>query len=191
MVANGSFLLNAMLVNHEHRKLAGKLIDCLGAAKQRVVFLESGPGGPPLYDQEPAGESTGVEIFHAWPTNWILLHLAAAGIVFCFARWPVFGRPREPEREAVADFGKHIDALAELLARSRDRTYAMARLLHYQQATRSDSRRETPALDLLCAAAAGRVRRAGVGAAQDCRTGSFRSPGRWPSTATIIFTSST
>ena len=138
VVVNGSFLLNAMLVNHEHRKLAGKLIDCIGAPKKHVVFLESGPGGPPIFDRDPAGSSMGLAIFHVWPTNWILMHLAAVGILFCFARWPIFGRPREPEREAVADFGKHIDALAELLARSRDRSHALARLLHYQQATRSD-----------------------------------------------------
>ena len=38
VVANGSFLLNLPLVNHEHRKLAGKLIDAIGpaGAKGRV-----------------------------------------------------------------------------------------------------------------------------------------------------------
>ncbi len=42
VVANGSFLLNAMLVNHEHRKLAGKLVDAIGPGGRDVVFLESG-----------------------------------------------------------------------------------------------------------------------------------------------------
>ena len=136
VVANGSFLLNAMLVNHEHRKLAGKLIDRIGPPKKHVAFLESWSGGPPIYEKDPSGFSTGVEIFHLWPANWILMHMAAVGILFCFARWPIFGRPREPRREPVADFGKHIDALALLLARSRDRAHAMARVLHYQQTTR-------------------------------------------------------
>ena len=66
------------------------------------------------------------------------MHLAAVGILFCFARWPIFGRPRQAEPEPVADFGKHIDALALLLERSRDRSYAMARVLHYQQTTAAD-----------------------------------------------------
>ncbi|MGO8690186.1 MAG: DUF4350 domain-containing protein [Thermoguttaceae bacterium] len=136
VVANGSFLLNAMLVNHEHRKLAGKLIDRIGPPKKHVAFLESWSGGPPIYEKDPSGFSTGVEIFHLWPANWILMHMAAVGILFCFARWPIFGRPREAPGEPVADFGKHIDALALLLARSRDRSHAMARLLHYQQTTR-------------------------------------------------------
>ena len=41
VVANGSFLLNATLVNHEHRKLAGKLVDAIGPSGRDVVFLES------------------------------------------------------------------------------------------------------------------------------------------------------
>ena len=52
LVSNGSFLLNAALVNHEHRKLAGKLVDAVGPSGRDVVFLESGrltvdhPAGP-------------------------------------------------------------------------------------------------------------------------------------------------
>ena len=138
VVANGSFLLNAMLVNREHRKLAGVLIDRIGPPPKRVVFLESGPDGPPIHEKDPSGSSTGVEIFHLWPTNWILFHLAAVGILLCFSRWPIFGRPREPAREAASDFGKHIDALAELLARSGDRSQATSRVLHYQQITKSE-----------------------------------------------------
>ena len=42
VASNGSFLLNATLVNHEHRKLAGKLIDTIGPGGRDVVFLESG-----------------------------------------------------------------------------------------------------------------------------------------------------
>ena len=41
VVANGSFLLNLPLVNHEHRRLAGKLIEEVGPAPQTVVFLEN------------------------------------------------------------------------------------------------------------------------------------------------------
>jgi hypothetical protein len=135
VVANGSFLLNEPLVNHEHRKLAGKLIDEIGPPGQKVVFLESGSGGPPIRDKDPTlGSPTGLEIFNLWPTNWILLHLAAVGVIFCFVRWPIFGRPRRLKRVAESDFGRHIAAEAELLKRSGDRTYATARLLHYRQA---------------------------------------------------------
>ena len=87
VVANGSFLLNVPLVNHEHRKLAGKLIDEIGPPGQKVVFLESGSGGPPIRDKDPTlGTPTGLEIFNLWPTNWILLHLAAVGRHLLFRR---------------------------------------------------------------------------------------------------------
>jgi hypothetical protein len=124
-VANGSFLLNLPLVNHEHRKLAGKLIEGLGPAG-RVVFLESGRGGPPV--DPPATDSSLWRVFGAWPLNAILLHFAVLGIIFCFARWPIFGRPQTPPAETTADFGKHVDAVGQLLRRTKDRNYALARL---------------------------------------------------------------
>jgi hypothetical protein len=55
------------------------------------------------------------------------------GIVFCLARSPIFGRPRELPPDSPADFGKHVAALGQLLARTQDRHYAQARLAHYRQ----------------------------------------------------------
>jgi hypothetical protein len=136
VVANGSFLLNLPLVNHEHRKLAGKLIDEIGPPGQKVVFLESGAGGPPIRDKDPTlGTPTGLEIFQLWPTNWILLHLMIVGVAFCFVRWPIFGHPRRIRRVNPSDFGRHLDAEAEMLKRTRDTAYAMTRLMHYRQLT--------------------------------------------------------
>jgi len=134
VVANGSFLLNLPLVNHEHRKLAGRLIDEIGPPPQTVVFLESGAGGPMISDKDPSAQiPTGAEIFHEWPASWILLHLAVVGIILCVSRYPIFGLPRSPPPRASSDFGKHIQALGELLRRSGDTAYAMTRLLHYRQ----------------------------------------------------------
>jgi hypothetical protein len=166
-VANGSFLLNAMLVNHEHRKLAGKLVDAVGRGGRDVVFLESGqiqidePIGPrpatnsspfsagpapnaveqrtgerepPIRRADPAPRtSNGLELLLVWPTNWVLLHFALIGILFCFWKLPIFGLPRPEERAGAADFGRHIDAVAALLKRTADRRYALSRVKHYQQ----------------------------------------------------------
>lgn len=134
VVTNGSFLLNLPLVNHEHRKLAGSLIDEIGPPKKTVVFLESGPGGPPIRSEDPdPNPPTGFEALNIWPTNWILLHLVIAGIVFCFARLPIFGRPRELEADGRSDFRKHLEAAGQWLARTRDYAYAQARLVQYQK----------------------------------------------------------
>ena len=133
VVANGSFLLNYPLVNHEHRKLAASLIGACGF-RGRVVFIESGPDGPAVLEKEPvSGLPTALELLKVWPLNAILLHLALLGIVLCLARSPIFGRPRELPADSPADFGKHVAALGQLLARSRDRHYAQSRLAQYRQ----------------------------------------------------------
>jgi hypothetical protein len=140
VVANGSFLLNLPLVRHEHRKLAGQLIDQVGPPGQTVVFLESGPGGPLVFETDPSlGPPSGLAIFDVWPANWILLHLAVAGIIFCFSRFPIFGPPRGLEPEGTSDFGRHVEALGELFQRAGDTAHAAARLSHYQQLTRPDA----------------------------------------------------
>ena len=140
VVTNGSFLLNLPLVNREHRKLAGKLIDEVGPTGQTVVFLESYSGGPPIHDEDPSmTPPSGLAIFNIYPANWILLHLAVAGIILCFSSFPIFGRPRSPRPDGTSDFGRHVGALGELLQRSRDTAYARAKLKQYHQSTRSDA----------------------------------------------------
>ena len=124
-VANGSFLLNLPLVNHEHRKLAGKLIASVGS-RSRIVFLESDADGPPI--DPPATDGSLWRMFAAWPLGAILLHFGVLGVIFCFASWPIFGRPRPQPAEVLVDFGKHVAAVGELLRRSKDRDYALAQL---------------------------------------------------------------
>jgi hypothetical protein len=133
VVANGSLVLNYPLVNHEHRKLAVRLISECGAPG-RTVFLESGAGGPAVLDKEPAGgPPTALELLKVWPLNAILLHLTILGIVFCLARSLIFGHARELTADSPSDFGKHVTALGRLLARTQDRNYAQARLAQYRQ----------------------------------------------------------
>lgn len=134
VVANGSFLLNLPLVNHEHRKLAMKLINEVETTGS-VVFLESGPDGPPIHDSDPEPEApTGLELFAKWPLNWVLFQLGLWGLIFACARWPIFGRPKRTKVESLTDFGRHVTALGELFQRSEDRGYAVARVRHYQTA---------------------------------------------------------
>lgn len=138
-VTNGSFVLNEPLVNHENRKLARKLIDrCAG--KKTVVFLESDYGGLPIKDYDPPPEvPSSLMIFTVWPLNIILVHLAVVGVVFCFARWPIFGRPQRDKTVSVTDFGHHVAALGAMLARTGNRSYARHQLAVYRQAYKSDA----------------------------------------------------
>jgi hypothetical protein len=134
IVANGSFALNYPLINHEHRKLAAKLIEASSNRDDRVVFVESEAGGPPIRDKEKAtSPPTSLELLKVWPLNAILLHIALLGLVLLLARAPIFGRPRDLPSDSTADFGKHIAALGKLLAATKDRNYAQARLNQYRQ----------------------------------------------------------
>ena len=138
VVANGSFLVNLQLVNKEHRKLAGKLIEQAGD-KGRVVFIEaddsrirnSRGGGR----QETAGM---LDVFGVWPLSVILLQWIVVLALFCFARWPIFGPPRDPPPRPASDFSQHIDALAETWELTRDSSYAQERWQYYQQHVRGE-----------------------------------------------------
>lgn len=134
LVANGSFLLNLALINHEHRKLAGRLIDAVGPAGQNVLFLESGPDGVEIHTEDPGVRmKTGLEIFSVWPINYVVLHLAVFGAAYCFSRFPLFGRPRDPPQPETITFGSHIDALGELLRKSQDYDYAHQAMSRYRK----------------------------------------------------------
>ncbi len=95
VVASGSFLLNLPLVNKEHRKLAGRLMEEV-APGGNVVFVESGVGGPPIRKREEATPPrTGFDMLAVWPLNIILLHGIAWLLLICICLYPIFGRPRK------------------------------------------------------------------------------------------------
>lgn len=139
-VVNGSFLLNLPLVEKEHRKLAAKLIAACGPPGKAAVFLESGEGGPPVLDKDPGTSGmTGFEAFTTWPLGAILLHFVTLALLYLLARMAIFGRPQELAGEAVSDFGRHIGALGELLARKQAHEYARQRLAYYHEKVKRES----------------------------------------------------
>jgi hypothetical protein len=138
VVANGSFLLNLPLVNHEHRKLADRLVASCGPPG-KAVFLETGPDGPLILDQEPnANAPSGFEVLVKWPIGVIALHLIILGTTLCFAFFPIFGRPKDIRDELRSDFGRHVEALGELLESTHDPQYATARIRYYQEHARRE-----------------------------------------------------
>jgi len=147
VVNNGSFLLNFPLVNKEHRKLAAHLINEVNqtGSNRKVIFLESDYRGPTIHDTDSLDQRpNGWELFQVQPLGMILAHLALIGIMFCFVRWPIFGRPREPQRDSNLDFSKHLAALANLLRRTNNQEYARQRLAQYQAVCREKERSTPP-----------------------------------------------
>ena len=139
VVTNGSFLLNLPLVNHEHRKLAAKLIDQCGQPED-VVFLESESGGPPIIAKEPELKPPGaMQMMSVWPLSAIITHVIAVGILLCFALYPIFGHPRSLVAAPRSDFSKHIDSLGKLLAKTEDIGFANTKIQYYQHRVRRES----------------------------------------------------
>ena len=104
-----------------------------------MLFLESGTAGVTVYEEEPGTSyPTGFEAFTVWPLNAILLHFVVLGLTVLACRWTVFGRPRQLPRPPVSDFGHHVEALGELLARTQDHAYAQNRLAEYRRQTGAD-----------------------------------------------------
>lgn len=130
VVLNGSSLLNYPLVNHENRKIASRIIEYCDDPS-RVTFLESGPMGLPI-SQSNSSKYSGFEALTVWPINAILLHLIAAGILFCVMVFPIFGRPKEFVEDTPNDFGKHIDAIQELFALAENRSEAIDKVNKYR-----------------------------------------------------------
>lgn len=130
IVLNGASLLNLPLVDHENRKIAAQLIAAC-PEPHRVTFLESDPAGMRI-SKGAAKSFSGFSALTVWPMNAIVLHLVAAGVLFCAMVFPIFGRPRRIEDTTLSDFGKHIRAMGELLALSGDRETAMAKVRHYR-----------------------------------------------------------
>ena len=146
VLLNGSSILNYPLVHHENRKLAGQIIDYCDSPK-RVTFLESGPAG--LFVSRSGGKTySGFEALTVWPMNVILLHLIAAGMLFCVMVFPIFGRPREIAPDSPSNFGKHVQAIQRLLEIANNRELAIERVNQYRQlegdtTTKPQSKTET------------------------------------------------
>ena len=148
VIANGSFLLNVPLVHREHRKLASKLIEKVGREKV-VCFMESEfddwEDVPVLANAPAAARPPSImTILQTWPFGIILLHIIVIGIVYCFYRFPIFGRPRTQyklntviddanESQSVSNFGRHVRALGDLLKRGGNTVFANHCLQLYRQ----------------------------------------------------------
>ena len=137
VVANGAWLLNLPLIETDHRKLAGELIEACGVPG-RVCFLESGPGALRISDNDSVLPLE-LKAFTVWPLSAILMHLTLLGILFCFCAFPILGRVRQLPPDGVSDFGKHVAAVGDLLERRGDANYARQKLEQYQELTQGKS----------------------------------------------------
>jgi hypothetical protein len=136
VVNNGSFLLNYGLVNKQNRLLAGALIDQCQSAD--VVFLESGPAGIEISDQDIVNHNSWAWIAKP-PLRYIAPHFLLWGVLFCFVFFPIFGRPRKLRTENYASFRSHISAMGKLLQKSKKPEQALEKVRDYQATHAKDT----------------------------------------------------
>ena len=142
VVTNGSFLLNLPLVNHEHRKLAARMVDECGSEPARVAFWEGDAFVPSADSAEQQHQWMMLTI---WPTNFILLHLGVLGVMYIMWKYPIFGPAKDLPPPATSDFANHINAMGELMAATNEVGYARAKLQNYRVHVRGETREaDTP-----------------------------------------------
>jgi len=74
-----------------------------------------------------------LDVFDVWPLSAILVQWGVLIVLLCFAKWPIFGPPRDPPPPPASDFGRHVDALGAAMAVTGDAAYAQSRVQQYRQ----------------------------------------------------------
>lgn len=138
MVANGSFLTNYGLTFPGNRELAERLIG-RSDSRERVLFLESDETPLQISDRESRETPTMWDWMAEWPFAFVMPHLLALGVLIYFVHLPVFGRPRRESVRSKTDFGRHVEALGELLERTHDRGYVDRHLKQYHEMVKRES----------------------------------------------------
>jgi hypothetical protein len=107
-----------------------------------VYFLESG-GTPEVLAEDPPPPKipTSTMYFDVPRIQNLLWHLAVLTLIICFGLFAIHGRPRRTAQQSPSDFGRHAEALGELLSQTRDAAYAQAKLAQYRTSARSDATR--------------------------------------------------
>jgi len=114
-VANGSFLLNASLLNRARRPLAIRAVDWLGPAPRKVAFVD-GSNVLAEGDEQPSASPLG--LLKVPPFGWVAAHLGAFGLLLCLSLAATLGRPRPGPTGEVERPSAHPEALGALLART-------------------------------------------------------------------------
>lgn len=130
VLASAVPLLNAGLADPGNRVLCEEIAG-LFPPNSRVIVSTSSDWRPSRDDDEPDGGI--MRFLRVQPYPWIFGQALLAIVLFCWWKYPILGRPRSENGEAVKRFGRHIDALGDLLRRTRDRSFILKRIREWQR----------------------------------------------------------
>ena len=139
VVANGSFLLNAALVNRARRPLALRVARWAGDEPMHVAFVE----GSFVLGDPPAQPSV-FALLGVPPFGWLAAQLLVLGLAVCLARAPRLGRPRPDPPSGEDRPVSHPEALGALWARTGAAEDARSALQTYRRWRHPARRGERP-----------------------------------------------
>lgn len=134
------FLTNFGILHPEYARFRDNFLREM-SQRRHVLFLETGPG-PVLLSSTPEQR---VDRPWAWMTQapfpLFALHAVALAVIFCFAKYPQFGRAKRVNFRPRNDFGQHLKEVGRLLRRAGSTEYARQKLEHYYQVLRRGPRK--------------------------------------------------
>lgn len=116
-------LLNGGLVDSGNRRLAADLISRI-PPDDRVAIATSSD----WYDRSALGSPGMLKFMIVHPNGWVFGQGILALVMFCWWKFPIFGRPRQTIDHQTARFGAHVEALARLLRKTKDTVFARQRV---------------------------------------------------------------
>lgn len=135
LVCNNSLFCNYSMLQQTHRQLALNMIAEFSPGN--VGFL-AGASDPKLRNDDVDDQQKGFEMLTTWPLNVVTIHAAFIGLALIIASYPIFGRPGRWKSTSSADFGKHIEAVGALMAKSGDKQFARKQIADYFRTVRKD-----------------------------------------------------
>ncbi len=139
VISSPIFLNNYGIVKPENAKMRDEFLSSL-SGHHRILFLETGPGKVML------STTPDDRIDRPWrwmthhPFPLFALHAVLLAVVYCFAKFPVFGRAKRVDFAPRNDFGQHIKEVGRLLRQHKRIDFARERIQHYFQVVRRGHR---------------------------------------------------
>lgn len=127
VLASAAPILNGGLVDPGNRLLAEDLIGRLGESKH-IGFVTSSRWVN-VADTPPSRWA----FLKVQPYPWIFGHLIAVLLMFCWWKFPIFGRPKTETMTENRRFGRHVEAVGGLLSRTRKPSHAIAIIREWQK----------------------------------------------------------
>ena len=133
-------LLNGGLVDPGNRRLAVEFLRWIPEGDRVAVAVSS-----QLFDeQESNAKSPQIWNFvKVHPNGFVFGQGIFALLMFCWWKFPIFGRPRRIVSHETARFGRHVDAFGKLLRKTRDVTFAKQRIRDWNRVQKSSDTKKT------------------------------------------------